>query len=69
MKKGWKFVVHRSILCFVPNSKLLFLEALTMSFFKEETREVMQTVASFFKWLLIAVLTGTAGAWWARRSI
>ena len=32
-----------------------------MSFFKEETREVMQTVASFFKWLLIAVLTGTAG--------
>ena len=32
-----------------------------MSFFKEETREVMQTVSSFFKWLLIAVLTGTAG--------
>ena len=31
-----------------------------MSFFTEETREVMQTVASFFKWLLIAVLTGTA---------
>ena len=32
-----------------------------MSFFKEETREVMQTIASFFKWLLIAALTGAAG--------
>ena len=32
-----------------------------MSFLKEETREVMQTIASFFKWLLIAALTGAAG--------
>lgn len=32
-----------------------------MSFFKEETREVMQTIASFIKWLLIAALTGAAG--------
>ena len=32
-----------------------------MSFFKEETREVTQTIASFCKWLLIAALTGAAG--------
>lgn len=32
-----------------------------MGFMKKETRELLQTLRSFLKWLLIALLTGTAG--------
>jgi hypothetical protein len=40
-----------------------------MSFIKQESREIRKTIRSFLKWILIAHLTGTAGAWWAPPSV
>jgi len=39
-----------------------------MSFVRQESREIKKTLRSFLKWILIAHLTGAAGAWWAPRS-
>ncbi len=36
-----------------------------MSFVRQESREIRKTILSFLKWILIAHLTGAAGAWWA----
>ena len=56
--KGWIFRDRGFILCAVHK---YILGALTMSAFKQESREALSFLSGFVKWVLIAVFTGAVG--------